>query len=59
MTLTASDIRALVTQHQVHRDVYTSPEVFRAEMRHLFPNCWVFVGHESQTPKSLWKFSNI
>lgn len=50
MTLTASDIRALVTQHQVHRDVYTAPEVFRAEMRHLFPNCWVFVGHESQTP---------
>lgn len=50
MSLTAADIRAMVNQHQVHRDVYISPEVFRAEMKHLFPNCWVFVGHESQTP---------
>ena len=44
-------IKALVQGHQVHRDVYTSPEVFRLEMKHLFPNSWVFVGHESQTPK--------
>lgn len=34
----------------VHRDVYTDAEVFRLEMRHLFRNAWVFVGHDSQTP---------
>ena len=44
------DIRALVQGHQVHRDVYTSHEVYQAEMRHLFTNAWVFVGHDSQTP---------
>ncbi|MCB1341314.1 MAG: Rieske 2Fe-2S domain-containing protein [Pseudooceanicola sp.] len=48
---TADSIAALVQGRQVHRDVYTSPEVFRQEMKHLFANAWVFVGHESQTPK--------
>ncbi|QUJ78430.1 Rieske 2Fe-2S domain-containing protein [Sulfitobacter albidus] len=45
----AADIRALVHAGQVHRDVYTSAEVYRLEMQHLFRNAWVFVGHESQT----------
>ena len=35
---------------EVHRDVYIDDEVFRLEMRHLFRNTWVFVGHDSQTP---------
>ena len=47
---TRADVEALVTPHQVHRDVYTSPEVYRLEMKHLFVNAWVFVGHDSQTP---------
>ncbi|MEO1677195.1 MAG: aromatic ring-hydroxylating dioxygenase subunit alpha [Pseudomonadota bacterium] len=46
----ASRIRAMVRGRDVHRDVYTSQEVYRAEMRQLFRNAWVFVGHESQTP---------
>ena len=49
--MNADQIRAMVTGPQVHRDVYTSPEVWRAEMRHLFRNAWVFVGHDSQTPQ--------
>ncbi|WP_421980751.1 aromatic ring-hydroxylating dioxygenase subunit alpha [Roseibium sp.] len=48
---TASEITALFTGPQVHRDVYTSLEIYRLEMAHLFTNTWVFVGHESQTPK--------
>ncbi|WP_118136366.1 aromatic ring-hydroxylating dioxygenase subunit alpha [Oceanicella sp. SM1341] len=44
-------IRALVRPEEVHRDVYTSPEVFRLEMRHLFANTWVYVGHASQIPE--------
>jgi phenylpropionate dioxygenase-like ring-hydroxylating dioxygenase large terminal subunit len=43
-------IAALVQDTQVHRDVYINEEVFRLEMKHLFANSWVFVGHESQTP---------
>ena len=46
----SDEIRALVQGHQVHRDIYTSQAVYRAEMRHLFSNAWVFVGHDSQTP---------
>jgi phenylpropionate dioxygenase-like ring-hydroxylating dioxygenase large terminal subunit len=42
---------ALVEPHQVHRDVYIDQEVYKLEMRHVFANAWVFVGHESQTPK--------
>ncbi len=43
-------IDALIRPQQVHRDVYTSPEVYRLEMKHLFPNAWVYIGHDSQTP---------
>ncbi len=48
--LSVEDIEAMVEGHQVHRDVYTSQAVYELEMRHLFSNIWVFVGHESQTP---------
>jgi len=47
---TASEIRALFNGPQVHRDVYTSEKIYRLEMRHLFTNAWIFVGHDSQTP---------
>ncbi|QPF87288.1 Rieske 2Fe-2S domain-containing protein [Bradyrhizobium genosp. L] len=43
-------IRALVRDQEVHRDVYVSEDVFRLEMEHLFPNSWVYVGHDSQVP---------
>ena len=38
-------LAALVQPHQVHRDIYTDPEVFQQEMKHLFANAWVFVTH--------------
>lgn len=47
----AEQVKSLVQGHQVHRDVYTSDEVYRAEMKNLFSNAWIFVGHESQTPQ--------
>jgi phenylpropionate dioxygenase-like ring-hydroxylating dioxygenase large terminal subunit len=34
----------------VHRALYTSPDIFDQEMRHLFANTWVYVGHESEVP---------
>lgn len=55
MTAEAQALREIVDRvirpEQVHRDVYTSPDIFRLEMKHLFPNCWVYVGHDSQTPR--------
>ncbi|MGI9422385.1 MAG: aromatic ring-hydroxylating dioxygenase subunit alpha [Hyphomicrobiaceae bacterium] len=47
----AAAVAALVQQHQVHRDTYIDQEIFGLEMKHLFANTWVFVGHDSQTPK--------
>ncbi|MCC8939538.1 aromatic ring-hydroxylating dioxygenase subunit alpha [Bradyrhizobium ivorense] len=45
-------IRALVRDQEVHRDVYVSEEVFQLEMEHMFPNSWVYVGHDSQVPNA-------
>ena len=44
-------IRALVRGGEVHRDVYTDPELFDLEMERLWRSAWVYVGHESQVPK--------
>ena len=46
----AKAIKALVREMEVHRDVYVDDEVFRLEMEQLFPNCWTYVGHDSQVP---------
>lgn len=43
-------IRALVQPDRVHRDLYTSPELFALEQRHFFVNTWNYVGHASQVP---------
>jgi phenylpropionate dioxygenase-like ring-hydroxylating dioxygenase large terminal subunit len=48
----AAALRALVREQEVHRDVYVSEEVFQLEMEHMFPNSWVYVGHDSQVPNS-------
>jgi phenylpropionate dioxygenase-like ring-hydroxylating dioxygenase large terminal subunit len=45
------NVAALVRDGEVHRDVYTSPEVFELEMENLFANTWVYVGHGSQIPE--------
>ena len=48
---TPDAVNALIQPHQVHKDTYIAPEIFDLEMKHLFSNTWVFVGHDSQTPK--------
>ncbi|MGH8263716.1 MAG: aromatic ring-hydroxylating oxygenase subunit alpha [Steroidobacteraceae bacterium] len=45
-------IAALVRADTVHRDLYIDPELFQLEMERLWHNTWVFVGHDSQIPKS-------
>ena len=49
--LTRAQVHALVEDDRVHRDLYTSPELFALEQEHLFANTWNFVGHASQIPK--------
>jgi len=34
-----------------HRDVFTDPELYDLEMRHIFEGNWVFLAHESQIPE--------
>lgn len=41
---------SLVRDAEVHKDLYLSPRIFELEMRHLFWNTWVYVGHVSQIP---------
>lgn len=41
-------IADLVKGHAIHRDVYVNEEIFELEMEQLFPNSWIYIGHESQ-----------
>jgi benzoate/toluate 1,2-dioxygenase alpha subunit len=43
-------IRALVRDDAVHRDVYTSSELFDLEMQRLWRSAWTYIGHDSQVP---------
>lgn len=43
-------IRSLFRGAEVHRDVYTDPELFELEMERLWSTAWIYVGHESQVP---------
>jgi benzoate/toluate 1,2-dioxygenase alpha subunit len=41
----------LVTEDEAHRDVYIDQDVYQLEIKHLFRNTWIYVGHASQIPK--------
>ena len=45
-------VSALVRPEAVHRDLYLDEELFELEMRHLFQDAWIFVGHDSQIPNT-------
>jgi len=45
-------IERLVEPDRVHRDVYTSQEVFELEMERLWSRTWIYVGHASQIPNT-------
>ncbi len=45
-------VRRLVEDDRVHRDVYTSPEIFQLEMERLWSRAWIYVGHASQVPNA-------
>jgi benzoate/toluate 1,2-dioxygenase alpha subunit len=45
-------INSLVEKDRVHRSVYTDPEIFDLEMERLWGTAWIYIGHDSQVPKS-------
>ena len=45
---------------RVHKDVYTSPELFELEMKYIFEKTWSFIGHESQLRNTNdWRATHI
>ena len=46
------DIDELVEPDRVHRACYADEDIFEREIRHIFNKSWIYVGHESQIPKS-------
>src|SRR6266581_6872627 len=35
-----------------HRSTMTSPEILELEKQKIFQKCWLYLGHESEVPKS-------
>ena len=44
-------LQALVRPDEVHRALYLDPAVFDLEMRQLWRNTWIYLGHDSQVPQ--------
>ena len=38
--------------YRVSRDIFTDPEIFELEMRHIFEGNWIYLAHESQIPNN-------
>jgi benzoate/toluate 1,2-dioxygenase subunit alpha len=36
--------------YRVSRDIFTNPEIFELEMKHIFEGNWIYLAHESQVP---------
>ena len=45
---TNDSIRALIEPQRVSRDVYTDKQIFALEMKRIWGQAWIYVGHESQ-----------
>jgi phenylpropionate dioxygenase-like ring-hydroxylating dioxygenase large terminal subunit len=43
-------IDELVQDDRVHRNLYTSPDIFAAEMERIYRSVWVYVAHASEIP---------
>ena len=37
---------------RVNRNIFTDPEIFELEMRHIFEGNWIYLAHESQIPNA-------
>ncbi len=37
--------------YRCHRSIFTDPQLFEFEMKHIFEGNWVFLAHENQIPQ--------
>jgi benzoate/toluate 1,2-dioxygenase alpha subunit len=47
---TVLEDNAKVGTYRVARDIFTDPEIFELEMKHIFEGNWIYLAHESQIP---------
>jgi hypothetical protein len=40
--------------YRVRRDIFTDPQIFELEMKHIFEGNWIYLAHESQLPNPNW-----
>lgn len=52
MSYTDAEIADMVRDDRVHRKLYVDPEIFDLEMERIYESAWVYVGHESQVPRT-------
>ncbi|CAE6723673.1 aromatic ring-hydroxylating dioxygenase subunit alpha [Paraburkholderia nemoris] len=48
MSISNETLASLVRPDGVHKSVYTDPEIFELEMKRIYGQAWIYVGHESQ-----------
>ena len=51
MATRALDPRSLVREGEVHRSVYTDPDIFTLEMERVFGRAWLYLAHDSELPE--------
>ena len=47
-----SDRYVKLEEGLISRKIFFDPEIYQAELERIFARCWLFLGHESQIPKS-------
>ena len=52
MAYSEEQLAAMVRGDSVHRGVYTDPAIFDMEMERIYGRAWIYVGHESQVPRT-------
>lgn len=50
-SVTGSRYDQLIQRERVHGSLYTDPGIFAEELRKIWYQTWVFVGHESEVPQ--------
>ena len=52
MIVDAAVLSDMVRDDSVHKSVYTDPAIFELEMARIYGTAWIYVGHESQVPRT-------